>query len=70
MKIATRKIEPDMDQLNKAGARSTGGADKPVAALKGQGEPPTQQELLAYQGRVNQNLALEKLASESSDFDD
>ena len=68
--MATRKIEPDMDQLDKARARSSGVTDKLVAALKGQSKRPTQQELLAYQGRVNQNLALEKLASESSDFDD
>lgn len=68
--MATRKIEPDMDQLNKARAGSSGVTDNLVAAMKGKTTPPTQQELLAFQGRVNQNLALEKLANESSDFDD
>lgn len=68
--MATRKIEPNIEDVDKARSKSSGVTERLVQSMTGERKPPTAQQLLEFQKRVNQNLALEKLAEESPDFDD
>lgn len=68
--MAKNKLEPTEDQVIAAGMKSEGVNERLVKTVKGQIQQPSTAELLKHHKRVNQNLMLEKLASESSDFDD
>lgn len=68
--MAKNKLEPTEDQVIAAGMKSEGVNELLVKTVKGQIQQPSTAELLKHHKRVNQNLMLEKLASESSDFDD
>lgn len=68
--MAKNKLNPSVDQVIAAGSKSRGVNEKLVKAVTKQLPRPTTAELLKHHKRVNQNLMLEKLASESPDFDD
>lgn len=66
--MPSKKIEPALEQVLEAGYKGSGVNERLVEAMQTRKNPPLA-ELLAYQKRVNQNLANEKAAADSGDFD-
>lgn len=66
--MPTKKIEPELDQVLEAGLKSSGVNSSLAQRLANPSNPPLS-ELLNFQKRVNANLANEKAAAESGDFD-